>query len=108
MDKTVRVWSHVKNQFKEWLTLIGHNDKVRTMVFYDEYLASGGDDTEIIVWSLLNGDIVHRISDSNQGRVSAMLATRISSFKSKPSTLSLDATRPSCFSALRISLIDPR
>lgn len=53
----------------------GHNDKVRCLKIYDSFLASGGDDEIITIWSLKTGQIVRRLTEINKGRISCLEST---------------------------------
>jgi len=64
-DKTVKVWEVQPDTFKTTLrtTLTGHNDVVVALAFHPQkmQLASGGDDTSVLLWDL------SRLEEQNLG-----------------------------------------
>ncbi len=55
-DETIKVWSYTSNQKKAIITLIGHFERVFSLVFIsNETLASGSYDNRIKIWNLNSG-----------------------------------------------------
>ena len=55
-DKNVKIWK-ADPSWKEYKTLIGHNDRIRAVCFVSDLIASGSDDTHIKIWNI-NGDLL--------------------------------------------------
>ncbi|KAM3143716.1 hypothetical protein pb186bvf_004212 [Paramecium bursaria] len=69
-DKNVKIWK-ADPSWKEYKTLIGHNDRIRAVCFVSDLIASGSDDTHIKIWNI-NGDLLQ--TQKVYGRVCALIS----------------------------------
>ena len=72
-DSTLRIWrlgierrqpsGHIdRMSLSETQTLVGHQSDVYCLEVYGAYIASGGADSLVIVWSRHDGRLLHKLS----------------------------------------------
>ena len=59
-DQQISLWHTANGQLARQLT--GHTDHVRSVAFFQNYLASGGDDKVIRVWDVTTGDCLYQLA----------------------------------------------